>query len=118
MPPLRATTTIAAGQAAPNGAFAALRQASFSWFLLGTIFSNSAQWIQQVTLSWLVYELTSSGTMLGTLNLVRSIATLGLAPLAGVAIDRLSGRGLLYASYGWLFTISLVYGFVLLIAPR
>ena len=110
-------TTVAPERAAPHGTFAALRQPNFSWFLLGTTFSNSAQWIQQVTLSWLVYELTSSGTMLATLNLVRSVATLGLAPLAGVAIDRLSRRGLLYATNGWLFTISLVYGVVLLTNP-
>lgn len=96
---------------------AALRQPGFAWFLTGTILSNSGQWIQQVTLSWLVYELTGSGVMLGTLNLVRSIATIGLAPLSGVAIDRLSRRGLLYATNGWLFTISLIFGFVLLFAP-
>jgi hypothetical protein len=74
---------------AGSGTFAALRIPSFAWFIAGTTFSNAAQWIQQVTLSWLVYDLTSSGAMLGTLNLVRSIARLGLAPVAGVAIDRL-----------------------------
>lgn len=107
----------AAAQSAPNGAFAALRHTNFAWFLLGTVLSNSAQWIQQVTLSWLVYELTGSGTMLGTLNLVRSFATLGLAPLSGVAIDRLPGRLLLYATNGWLFAISAIFGVVLLFSP-
>ena len=110
-------TTSGTENEAPNGAFAVLRQPSFSWFLLGTTLSNCAQWIQQVTLSWLVYDLTSSGAMLGTLNLVRSIATLGLAPLAGVAIDRLPRRGLLYATSIWLFTISFVFGTMLLADP-
>ena len=32
--------------------------------LLGTTLSNAGQWILQVTLSWLVYDLTASGTML------------------------------------------------------
>ncbi len=104
-------------RAAAPGAFAALRVSNFAWFLLGTTLSNSAQWIQQVTLSWLVYDLTASGTMLGTLNLVRSLATLGLAPLAGVAIDRLPRRGLLGVANGWLFAVSLVFGFVLLGNP-
>jgi predicted MFS family arabinose efflux permease len=98
-----------------NGAFAALRIPNFTWFLTGTTLSNSAQWIQQVTLSWLVYELTGSGAMLGTLNLVRSVATLGLVPLAGVAIDRWPRRGLLFAANAWLFAISLIFGIVLLI---
>lgn len=107
-------TTAEPERAAPVGALAPLRLPNFAWFITGTTLSNSAQWIQQVTLSWLVYELTGSGAMLGTLNLVRSIATLGLAPMAGVAVDRFSRRGLLYATNGWLFTISLVFGLVLL----
>lgn len=117
MADLHPHTAAASEQTTPPGTFAALHESNFSWFLLGTVLSNSAQWIQQVTLSWLVYELTASGTMLGSLNLVRSIATLGLAPLSGVAIDRLSGRVLLYATNGWLFTISLIFGFVLLLSP-
>ena len=70
-----------------------------------------------MTLSWLVYDLTSSGAMLGTLNLVRSIATVGLAPVAGVAIDRFPRRGLLYATSIWLFAISFAFGLVLLGNP-
>lgn len=117
MAQLQGQTTADSERVAAQGAFAALRHPNFSWFLLGTTLSNSAQWIQQVTLSWLVYELTASGTMLGTLNLVRSIATLGLAPLAGVAIDRVSRTSLLYATYGWLFVISLVFGSLQLVIP-
>jgi MFS family permease len=100
-----------------NGPFAALGVPSFAWFLTGTTLTNAAQWIQGVTLSWLVYDLTSSGTMLGTLNLVRSIATLGLATIAGVAIDRLPRRGLLYATSIWLFSVCFGFGLVLLDNP-
>ena len=113
----QAPTTANAQDSNANGAFAALRVPGFAWFLLGTTLSNSAQWIQQVTLSWLVYDLTSSGALLGTLNLVRSIATLGLAPVAGVAIDRFPRRALLYATNIWLFTISLVFGLLLVANP-
>jgi MFS family permease len=118
MPSIPVHSPPGAEQAEQKGTFAALRLPNFSWFLLGTILSNSGQWIQQVTLSWLVYDLTGSGAMLGTLNLVRSIASVGLAPMSGVAIDRLPRRTLLYATNGWLFTISLVFGFVLLMAPN
>jgi MFS family permease len=101
--------------AAPRpGAFAALQRASFRWLLLGTTLSNGAQWIQQVTLSWLVYELTGSGTMLGSINLVRSVATLGLATFAGVIIDRVARRSLMFAVNSWLFVISLALGLSLL----
>ena len=100
-----------------SGAFDVLRLPPFAWFLSGTTLSNAAQWIQNVTLSWLVYDLTSSGALLGTLNLVRSIATLGLAPAAGVVIDRISHRRLLYAVSIWLFSISFGFGLVLLGNP-
>jgi MFS family permease len=101
----------------PGGTFSVLRMRSFAWFLSGTLFSNAAMWIQSVTLSWLVYDLTSSGALLGTLNLVSSIATLSLAPIAGVAVDRFSHRRLLYAASLWLFSISLGFGLALLGNP-
>jgi MFS family permease len=112
-----ANTETAAKSVEREGAFAALGEPSFAWYLTGTMLTNAAHWVQGVTLSWLVYELTSSGTMLGTLNLVRSIATVGLAPIAGVAIDRLPRRGLLYATSIWLFSISFGFALVLLGNP-
>jgi hypothetical protein len=62
------------------GTFSALRLRDFRLLLVGTTLSNAAQWIQQVTMGWLVYDLTGSGTALGTVNLVRSAASLSLTP--------------------------------------
>ncbi|HEY8600906.1 MAG TPA: MFS transporter, partial [Thermomicrobiales bacterium] len=98
----------------PNSTFASLRLRNFRLLLAGTTLSNAGQWIQQVTLSWLVYDLTGSGAMLGVVNLVRSVATLGLAPVAGVAIDRFPRRTLMLAINAWLFIISLTLGVALL----
>jgi len=97
-----------------GGTFASLRLRDFRLLLTGTTLSNAGQWIQQVTLSWLVYDLTASGAMLGTINLVRSVATLGLAPVSGVAIDRFPRRTLMLAVNAWLFVISLGLGLLLL----
>jgi len=69
------------------GTFSSLRIRNFRFLLTGTVISNAAQWIQQVTLSWLIYDLTGSGTMLGSINAVRSLALLGMIPIAGVLID-------------------------------
>ncbi|HRW05224.1 MAG TPA: MFS transporter [Caldilineaceae bacterium] len=110
--------TLDAPRKPQNDTFAVLRIPSFSWFLAGTTLSNAGQWIQQVTLSWLIYDITSSGAMLGTLNLVRSLATIGLAPIAGVAIDRIAQRKLLYAAALWLCAISVGFGVVLLGNPQ
>lgn len=96
------------------GALASLRLRDFRLLLLGTTLANAAQWIQQVTLGWLVYDLTNSGAALGSLNLVRSVATLGLAPAAGVAIDRFPRRALMLAVNGWLLVLTLTLGLALL----
>ncbi len=96
------------------GTLTSLRIPNFRLLFVGTTLSNAAQWIQQVTLSWLVYDLTGSGTMLGTISMARSVASLGMIPMAGVLIDRLKRRRLLMIENGWLFIITLTLGLMLL----
>ena len=47
------------------GTLTSLRIPNFRLLFIGTLLSNAGQWIQQVTLSWFVYDLTGSGTILG-----------------------------------------------------
>ncbi len=96
------------------GTFTSLRTRNFRYLWGGTTLSNAAMWIQQVTMSWLVYDLTGSGVMLGSINMVRSVASLGMIPIAGLLIDRTNRRLLMMITNGWLFTISLILGFILL----
>ena len=65
-------------------------------------------------MSWLVYDLTASGTMLGTIRMVNSAATLGLTLFAGVAIDRSSQRKLMLITNGWFLVINAGLGLALL----
>jgi MFS family permease len=97
--------------------FASLRIPNFRFLLTGTVLTNAAQFIQQVTLNWLVYNLTGSGAMLGYINLVRSAASLGMVPAAGVLIDRLDRRKLMLITNSWLFIISLILGLLLVFGP-
>ncbi|MFC1900965.1 MFS transporter [Chloroflexota bacterium] len=108
-------TDISSASEEKIGTFTSLRIRNFRFLLVGTVLSNAAQWIQQVTLSWLVYDITGSGTMLGTINLVRSIASLGMIPAAGVLIDRINRRLLMILTNGWLFVITLILGIILLL---
>jgi MFS family permease len=55
----------------------------------------AGQWIQQVTLGWLIYDLTGSAVLLGVLNGFRALPFLLFGPLAGVAADRFDRRKLL-----------------------
>jgi MFS family permease len=95
------------------GTFSSLRIRNFRFLISGTVLSNAAQWIQAVTLGWLVYDLTGSGTMLGTINLLRGMASLAMVPIAGLLIDRVNRRRLLLTQNAWLFIITLVMGLIL-----
>jgi MFS family permease len=107
-------TAPAASEPERIGTFSALRIRDFRLLLFGTTLSNAAQWIQQVTLGWLVYDLTGSGTALGTINLVRGVASVGLNPVAGTAIDRIERRRLMIATQAWLFAITITLALLVL----
>lgn len=97
------------------GTFASLRIKNFRLLLFGTTLANAAEWVQQVSLSWLVYEWTGSGAALGSLNLVRSGASLALTPIAGVVIDRVSKQAAMMVISAWLVVISVILGVALLL---
>ncbi len=94
--------------------FASFRIRNFRFLITGTLLSTSIQWIQQVTLSWLVYHLTGSGTMLGSINMLRSCAALSMVPITGLMIDRFKRKNLLLMINGWLFTLNLGLGLILI----
>ena len=100
------------------GTLSSLRIRNFRYLITGTTLTNAAQWIQQVTLNWLVYDITGSGTMLATVNLVRSASAMGMIPIAGILIDKMKRRTLLTLDNSWLFTITAVLGILLLLGYR
>ena len=59
--------------------FRALRHRNYRLFFFGQMISLTGTWMQIVAQRWLVYRLTGSTTMLGTINLV---AGLPLVPVA------------------------------------
>ena len=107
-------TLVPSQQHQPVGSFAVFHQANFRWYFLGTILANGGMWVQDITLSWLVYDLTDSGAMLGTMSLLRNIATLGLSPAAGIAIDKRDRRSLMFLSSGWFLFLNATMGVALL----
>ncbi|HEY93339.1 MAG TPA: MFS transporter [Dehalococcoidia bacterium] len=97
------------------GTFASLRIHNFRMLFAGTTLSNAAQWIQQIALGWLIYDITGSGTILGTVNLVRSIAALSMIPIAGILIDTLKRRNLMMINNTWLLVVTAGFGLILLL---
>jgi len=75
--------------------FSSLRHLDYRYLWTGTLLMGAGQWIQQVTLGWLLYELTSSSVLLGVLNGLRALPFLVTGPIAGVAADRMDRQRLM-----------------------
>src|SRR5579884_405363 len=77
------------------------------WY--GALTSNVGTWMQQVAQGWLVYELTGSALMLGTVSFATSIPTLFLSLFGGVLADRFERRKLMV----WTQSASMILAFIL-----
>ena len=76
-------------------AWRALRHRNFRLFFTGQSISLIGTWMTRVATSWLVYRLTGSALLLGTVSFAGQIPTFLFAPFAGVLVDRVNRRKLL-----------------------
>jgi MFS family permease len=68
--------------------FRALRHRNFQLFFGGQLISLTGSWMQMMAQSWLVYRLTHSAALLGSVAFATQIPVLFLGPLAGIVADR------------------------------
>ncbi len=73
----------------------ALRNRNFRVFVMGQLVSLIGTWMQSVAQSWLVYRLTGSAVLLGTVGFASQIPIFLLSPLGGVVADRHERRRVL-----------------------
>lgn len=90
-------------------AWRALRHRNFRLFFGGQSISVIGTWMTRVATSWLVYRLTGSALLLGTVSFAGQIPTFLLAPLAGVMVDRIDRRKVLV----WTQALAMVQSLVL-----
>jgi len=67
-----------------------LRHRNYRLYLTGQLVSVCGTWMQQVALSWLIYRLTGSATLLGVVGFASQIPIFVLGPIGGVISDRYS----------------------------
>jgi len=72
--------------------YASLSSRQYRWLLGGTALSQIASWMEEVTRSWLVLQLTNSPFQLGLLAFIRGMSQLIVSPFAGVLIERFDRR--------------------------
>lgn len=90
-------------------AWRALRHRNFRLYFGGQSISLIGTWMTRVATSWLVYRLTKSSLLLGTVSFAGQIPTFLLAPLAGVLVDRIDRRKVLV----WTQTLAMVQSLAL-----
>ena len=108
------TTRPAAPSAIParskfNDTIRSLRHRNFQLFFSGQLISLIGTWMQNVAQSWLVYRLTGSSLLLGTVSFAGQIPVFPMAPLAGMVADRWNRRTIVIITQ----TASMILAFIL-----
>ena len=98
----------------PRGLFRALSYRNYRLFFFGQGVSLIGTWMQQVAMSWLVYRLTGSALLLGTVGFTSQIPTFLVAPFAGVLADRCNRRRLLLATQSLAMTQAFLLSYFVL----
>jgi MFS family permease len=89
--------------------FRSFRHRNFALFFSGQIISLIGTWMQSVAESWLVFRLTKSSVLLGTVVFCSLIPSFVLAPFGGLLADRFSRRRILIITQ----TLSMILAFIL-----
>ncbi len=76
----------------------ALRHRNFQLFFSGQLISLVGTWMQSVAQAWLVYSITKSALLLGTVGFASQIPVFLFAPLGGIAADRVNRQRLVIAT--------------------
>lgn len=111
----------------------ALRYRNYRLFFGGQVVSLVGTWITTTAINWLVYRLTGSAVLLGTVAFASQLPSFVLGPFAGIIVDRINRHRLLvvtqtismlqsfalaalvfsgHVSIGWLIALGIVQGLV------
>ncbi len=113
--PIQENGAVPSAEAAPERlsrwqvAWRALRHRNFQLFFSGQLISLIGTWMQSVAQSWLVYRMTGSALLLGSVGFASQVPVFLFAPLGGIAADRFDRRHIVIATQ----TASMLLAFIL-----
>jgi MFS family permease len=87
----------------------ALKHRNFQLFFSGQLISLTGTWMQTVAQSWLVYRLTGSSLLLGSVGFASQIPVFLMAPVGGMVADRMNRHRIVIATQ----TVSMILALVL-----
>ncbi len=95
--------------------FSSLGVPDMRWYVAGQTVSMTGTWMQVVAQSWLVLELTGSGTVLGLVVAAQFLPILLAGPYGGLLADRWDKRHLLMATQTASSVLALLLGLLVLL---
>lgn len=111
----RGPATPASGSPAPEAAAArpglreagaALRIPEFRRFWIGALVSNSGSWMQNVSVPFVLYQLTQSATWVGAASFAQFFPAVVMGPLGGSLADRFPRRSVLLVTQAGMAAVS------------
>jgi MFS family permease len=93
-----ASPTAAPRQSRFRDTVRSLKYRNFQLFFSGQLISLVGTWMDNVAEAWLVYRLTGSSLLLGTVTFASQIPVFVLSPLAGMVADRFNRRKIVIAT--------------------
>ncbi len=94
--------------------FRSLRHRNYRLLWIGTLFSSSGLWLQQVTINWLAFDLSGSSFVVGLASGARSLPLLGLGPVGGVMADRYDKKRLMLLTQIAQLLLTFAFGLVII----
>jgi MFS family permease len=89
---------MSSAQFQPRRMVSSLHARNYRLYFFGQLVSVAGTWMQTVAQSFLVLDLTHSGTQLGLTTAVRFLPMLVFGPAGGLIADRMDKRKILYAT--------------------
>src|SRR5277367_7081654 len=102
--PIQESEAVSGAEAAPERlsrwqvAWRALRHRNFQLFFSGQLISLTGTWMQSVAQAWLVYSMTKSALLLGSVGFASQIPVFLVAPFGGITADRVNRQRLVIAT--------------------
>lgn len=93
--------------------FSSLKIRNYRLYFFGQAISHIGTWMQVIAQSWLVLQLTGSGTQLGLIAAAQFLPVLLFGPFAGVIADKYEKRKVLYFTQGTSGLLALLLGLLI-----
>ncbi len=97
-----------------RGIFRALKYRNYRYYYFGQSISLIGVWVQNIAMGWLVYRLTGSALVLGTITFALQIPSLFITPFAGVLADRWNRRRVIIITQMLLMLVAFVLAWLTL----